>query len=129
MYRVGVKHSASVSHFLVGDFGEETVPHSHDYTVEWVCQTDDLDEHGFSVDIAAMEEILSGLLSELEGVLLNDMPYFESTQPSVENFARFVFDKTVDGLRARGMNPGLRSGAEILVWESPTAWASYRDSR
>ena len=129
MYRVGVKHKASVSHFLVGDFGDETVPHSHDYTVEWVCRTDGLDENGFSVDIAAMEEILAGVLSRIEGLLLNRLPYFEGKQPSVENFARYVYDETREKLTARGVDPVLSDGAEIIVWESPTAWASYRDVR
>ena len=44
--------------FLHGDFGEESVPHSHPYEVEVVCRNRELDTNGFSTDIAVMESAL-----------------------------------------------------------------------
>ena len=92
MYRVGVKGKFQARHFLVGDFGDETTPHSHEYTVNWSLKTVDLDENGFSLDIALLEETLEIVLRDLDERLLNDFAFFETRQPSVENTASFLHD-------------------------------------
>lgn len=128
MYRVGVKRQVEVRHFLEGDFDEESIPHSHDYIIEWVCVSADLDENGFSVDISVMEKILTSIAERIRGKLLNDLPFFDGIQSSVENFARYVFYEAKEQLGAHGLPQEITTGAEVVVWESSTAWASYRDS-
>ena len=127
MYRVGVRRPMDVGHYLVGDFGDETVPHRHDYVVEWICRRGGLDPNGFSIDIAEMENCLETTSSDLAGKLLNDIPFFADMQPSVENFARYVFVR-LGGLGAeRGLPADVMRGAEVIVWENDSAWASYSD--
>ena len=65
MYQVGIKNKFRARHFLVGDFGEETLPHEHEYMVEWICATHVLDENGFSMNIAVMEEKLQNLIDQI----------------------------------------------------------------
>ncbi|GAB4222177.1 MAG: hypothetical protein Kow009_13890 [Spirochaetales bacterium] len=122
-YRVGVHSKMEVMHFLVGDFGEETVPHSHDYLVEWVCTASSLDENGFSVNIAVMEEILAREVEFLKGRILNDLPYFRTKQTSVENFAEYLLSTLMNRLKESEGTETIRS-AEVIVRESSTAWAS-----
>ena len=136
MYRVGVKQSMDVGHFLVGDFGDESIPHRHDYEVEWRFEILELDSNGFSVDIAWMRELLEGVAEELRGTMLNDHPFFESRQTSVEYFARFVFcrlteiaesmyDESVEERRGEDNPFDSAVQSEVIVWETPEAWASY----
>jgi 6-pyruvoyltetrahydropterin/6-carboxytetrahydropterin synthase len=125
MFQVGIKNRFRAGHFLRGDFGDETQPHEHDYVLEWVCSTAALDENGFSVDIALMEELLAAMMDTIQGKLLNDLEFFRDRQPSVENMARFVHRRLFDALEGRGYPLSTILQSEIKIWESETAWASY----
>jgi 6-pyruvoyltetrahydropterin/6-carboxytetrahydropterin synthase len=125
MYKVGIKNTFRARHFLVGDFGEETLPHEHEYVVEWTCATHVLDEHGFSVNIAVMEEELHKLIDTIEGKLLNDLEFFKDRQVSVENMAQYIHTSLVENLSRTDF--ALESVVEyqVKIWESETAWAAY----
>lgn len=125
MYRVGISRKFTARHFLIGDFGDETMPHSHEYSVDWILSVGKLDENGFSVDIALLEEVLEIILTDIDNKLLNDMPHFDGIQPSVENCAGFIHKRLFSELEKRGFQPGNLIDTEIKVWESDTAWASF----
>jgi 6-pyruvoyl-tetrahydropterin synthase len=126
MFRVGVKNRLRARHFLIGDFGEETRPHEHEYALEWVCCTAGLDENGFAVNIALMEELLAEAVRKASGTLLNELPFFKDCQPSVENMARYLHRGLLDALEAKGYPVGTILESELTIWESDTAWAAYR---
>ena len=125
MYQVGIKNTFRASHFLVGDFAEETLPHEHEYTVEWICSTNVLDENGFSVDIALMEEELQRMVDRIQGKLLNDLPFFKDRQVSVENMAHYIHAALAQALEERGRTMESILESRIKIWESDTAWAAY----
>jgi 6-pyruvoyl-tetrahydropterin synthase len=125
MYRVGIKRKFKASHFLVGDFQEETQPHEHEYVADWTMEVEDLDENGFSVDISLMEDLLEDSVDSLSGVLLNDIPFFQGKQTSVENTAEFLLHSLFQKWRERGGNLSPVIRAEMRVWESDFAWASF----
>lgn len=125
MYRVGVKGSFQARHFLTGDFGDETTPHTHEYTVDWMLATQELDENGFSLDISILEEVLEIVLRDLDERLLNDLEYFEFRQVSVENTAAFLNEMLFGILEEREFPIARVVEREIKIWESDTAWASY----
>lgn len=127
MYSAGVTRPLRARHYLAGDFGEESVPHSHPYRIELVCSSAELDEHGFSTDIAAMEQVLETTLAEIDDVLLNDLPWFTGKQTSLENLARYLVERLRSGLEQRGAAP--REPLQIKIWENDNAWAGYRETR
>lgn len=123
MYKSGVKETLRARHFLRGDFDEESVPHSHPYEVELTGETDVLDENGFSLDIALMEETLTSVLNTIDDVLLNDLPFFAERQPSLENLCLYIWKECREILQ--DSSTLLPKTLTIRIWESPTAWASY----
>jgi 6-pyruvoyl-tetrahydropterin synthase len=125
MYQVGIRNKFTASHYLTGDFGEESLPHEHEYLVEWVCSTNVLDENGFSVNIAVMEEELQSLVSALAGGRLNDLDFFKDRQVSVENLAHYVHSCLVQGLKRRGISLASILEFQVRIWESENAWAAY----
>ena len=125
MFHTGIRRSFTARHALRGDFGEESVPHSHPYQVEWRVTTEKLDENGFSVDISLMERVLEETLREVDSVLLNDLPFFSNRQPSVENTAVFLGERLSAGLYAYSYPLKRIKNMSITVWESESAWASY----
>ena len=59
-------------------------------------------------------------------MLLNDLEFFRDRQPSVENMARFFHQRLLAALRGRRSYAVDRIvHAELKIWESPQAWASY----
>ena len=126
MYGVGVRIKMDVGHFLIGDFGEESVPHRHDYELEWRFEMGRLDANGFSVDIAWMKELLGVVAESLSGRLLNELPFFEERQSSVENFARYVLERLRELAGSITDDPFKRAkSSKVVVWEAPDAWASF----
>lgn len=127
MFTAGVLRPLRARHYLVGDFGDESTPHSHPYRVELVARTAALDANGFSTDIAAMETVLEEVLGSIDDVLLNDLRWFADRQPSLENLAVYLIERIREGLDARGAAP--EEPLEIRIWENENAWAGYREAR
>jgi 6-pyruvoyl-tetrahydropterin synthase len=129
MYKAGVASEFESKHFLRGDYGPESSPHSHPYEVEVVCESAELGPQGFSVNIARLEEVLWKELEKIDNRLLNDLPFFAERQTSLENLALYLWERIL-----RGLEEGLEAGEavpgtiEVRIWESPTAWAAYRDA-
>lgn len=128
MFEVGIRNRLRAVHFLRGDFADETLPHEHEYVVEWVVRTNVLDENGFSVDIALMEELLGSTAAELDGRTLNDLEFFAERQVSVENLAMYLHQRLLAALKGRGYPVAGIQRFRVQVWESETAWAAYIDA-
>jgi 6-pyruvoyl-tetrahydropterin synthase len=124
MYTVGILGELTASHSLTGVEPEEARPHSHTYRVEWRCRAQSLDERGFAVDIAFMEDALGELLGALEGHYLNDLEFFARRPVSVENLAACIHGRLSARLQQAGHGNG-SSLSEIRIWESDSAWAAY----
>ena len=123
MFSAGVRRELLARHFLRGDFGDESSPHSHPYLIEAVSSAGQLDGNGFSTDIALLETELEAVLADIDDVLLNDLEYFQTRQPSLENLCVYIRLSLLDRLRARVKE--LPSELAIRIWESGTAWASW----
>jgi len=64
-------------------------------------------------------------VQDVRGRLLNDLEFFRERQPSVENMARFFHGRLLDALNRHGFAVARIVNAELKIWESPRAWASY----
>jgi len=134
LYKTGISKHLNARHYLEGDFGEESIPHSHPYRVEFICETGTLDKNGFSVDIAFLEDNAGEVLDNIDNVLLNDLPFFERKQPSLENLCVYIWTTMQDIFKKAASSPdpdstdenSLPQNMEIKIWESETAWASFK---
>ena len=121
-YALGVNIEFTAKHFLVGgDFGPEGELHAHDYRVELVLEGDELDEHGFLVDIVRVKAELARLVDRYRDVILNELPELDGKNPGCEEFSR-VF---AESLR-HGLDTGKLSNLTVKIWENPEAWAQCR---
>ena len=122
MYTVSVNLAFRAWHYLVGgDFGPENERNDHNYVVEAILEGPGLDEHGFLVDITAVRAALEDAEERYAGSTLNEFPEFEGLNPSVEHFARILWEF----ITARIPTDSLTALA-VRVWEDDEAWASYR---
>jgi 6-pyruvoyltetrahydropterin/6-carboxytetrahydropterin synthase len=122
MYQVAVKRDFIAQHYLVGgDWGAENQLHSHHYQLELILQGDNLDQHGYLVDIVDIENALTALIGSYRDKTLNDLPEFASLNPSLELFARILCQSLADQIRASNL-----TGVLVRLWENDIAWASYQ---
>jgi len=125
MYTLCVKRDFIARHFLIGgDWGAENQPNSHHYVLELLLNGSQLDEHGYLVDIVAVEQVLDETVSRYREQMLNDLPEFAGLNPSIEHFARLL---------AEGLNHSLGAapltGLTVRLWENEIAWVSFSIQR
>jgi len=111
-------------HYLYGDFGPESEPHSHPYVCEWRLYANTLNATGFVVDISLMKRIMDEVLTPLNEVLLNDLEEFHHQQTSVENVALWLLKQFWQELKKRIEPLSLVEYAEVRLYEDPDTWAS-----
>lgn len=122
MYTVAVTREFIANHFLVGgDWGSENFPHAHHYVAEISIEGNQLDQHGYLVDIVDIEAALDTTVNYFRDSLLNDKPEFAGLNPSIEHFSRIINEQISSRIRPLG------SGSLIVkLWENATCWAAYR---
>ncbi len=122
MYTVAVRRHFLAQHYLIGgDWGAENQLHTHPYVVDVQLQGPALDEHGYLVDIVAIETQLDAVLDQYRDQTLNAQPAFASLNPSLEHFARILCQALLPHLPTERLNQ-----LTVVVWEHDNAWASYR---
>lgn len=121
MYAVAIKRDFVAHHHLIGsDWGKENRNHSHHYKVELQLEGEELDCHGFLVDIVDLEAQLDAQVRYYADRTLNELPEFAGLNPSVERFAFSLCDV----LSARIDAPAVRI-ITVKIWENDNAWASH----
>ncbi|OAI19192.1 6-pyruvoyl tetrahydropterin synthase [Methylomonas koyamae] len=122
MYSLAVTRDFIANHYLIGgDWGSENLPHAHHYVAEVRIQANTLDQHGYLVDIVAVEAALDNVLAEFRDQLLNDKPEFAGLNPSIEHFSRILCEKLL-----KGIEPPKPGNLRIKLWETPHCWAAYQ---
>jgi 6-pyruvoyltetrahydropterin/6-carboxytetrahydropterin synthase len=119
-YRLGISREFIARHCLVGgDFGAECQEHSHHYRVEARVEGERLDRHGYLVDILALEQALMAVIDGYKDRLLNELEPFAGLNPSLEHFARILWEN----LAARLDSGDYR--LSVRLWENDRDWGGY----
>ena len=125
MYSLGVRREFIARHFLIGgDWGPENDPNSHHYTLELVLEGNELDQHGYLVDILDVEKHLDDVVNYYKEQMLNDKPEFAGLNPSIEHFARILATTLNERIKAKNI-----SGLKVVLWEHANAWAAFQITR
>jgi 6-pyruvoyltetrahydropterin/6-carboxytetrahydropterin synthase len=125
MYTLGVKRDFIARHFLIGgDWGAENLPNSHHYVLELQLEGQELDQHGYLVDIVEVEKHLDELVAYYAEEMLNEKPEFLGLNPSLEHFARILATSLQEHIHAPNI-----SAIKVVLWENESAWAAYEWKR
>ena len=121
MYSTTVLTDFVAQHYLtVPDPGPEGEPHSHHYEVKLRFRGPELNEYDYLVDIDDAQAALAGIENRYRDAMLNDRPEFEGANPSVERFARVIFEQVTDTVTDDTVTE-----LRVTVWEDDEAAASY----
>lgn len=121
MYQLAITRDFIARHFLIGgDWGAENQEHSHHYRAEVIVEGQQLDSHGYLIDIVALESALAGAIGAYADRLLNDQPAFSGLNPSIEHFSRILWEQLRDGLVLPERT------LTVKLWENDRDWAAFR---
>lgn len=120
MYELTVRDHFDAAHTLRGYEGECGRLHGHTWDVEATVRGEELDELGIVYDFKVFKEDLRAALDAYDHTLLDEVPPFDSMNPTAENLARVIFRHLSERL------VGDVSVVEVAVWESPVARVAYR---
>lgn len=125
MYQLIVSKRFAAAHRLVNCQGQCSKLHGHTWTVEVSVEGDNLDPNGMLVDFRILKSKIGQVIEEMDHSYLNEMPPFnqENCNPTAENLAAYIFQ------RLRSILAPELTLAEVRVWESPDACASYREEK
>lgn len=122
MYTLGVRRDFIARHFLIGgDWGAENFPNSHHYILELQLEGEELDQHGYLVDIVDVEKHLDEVVNCYKEQMLNDKPEFAGLNPSIENFARILATSLSERIKTKNI-----SALKVVLRENESAWAAYQ---
>ncbi len=120
MYSIKVETRFSSSHHLTGYEGNCARLHGHNWRVVVEVSGKKLNETGMLVDFTMLKGKLDEIASELDHIILNDHPYFKSTElnPTAENIAA-LFYSHLQG------NFGSNRVSRVEVYETDDYVAAY----
>ena len=101
-------------------FGPAQALHGATYVVEATFRRRRLDDDGIVVDIGAALSALDEILDQLRYRNLDEHPAFAGVVTSTERITQWVAERLAETSVAHGLD-----GIEVVLRESPLAWASY----
>jgi len=120
MYELKVVTKFAAAHQLtmVGSKCENM--HGHNWKIEVYVTGEDTDDAGVLMDFGIVKKHVREIMSMLDHKYLNELDYFQHSQPSSENIAYFVATE----LQKRIDNQSV-SLSKVTAWESDDAAATY----
>lgn len=120
MYELSIREHFDAAHVLKGYPGECSSLHGHTWDVEVVVRGSHLDDIGIVYDFKTLKSDLAAVLDPLDHAYLNDVPPFDTQNPTAENLSRHIYERLQEqvGEQVRVV--------EVAVWESPVAKITYR---
>ncbi|MHB9093668.1 MAG: 6-carboxytetrahydropterin synthase QueD [Eubacteriales bacterium] len=123
MYEISAFGHFDAAHFLRGYPGKCANIHGHRWKVEITLQGANLNQLGILIDFMEVKRMLKEVVDIFDHKMINDVPPFDSLNPTAENIAKFVFDEMSGRLKSlTGDSIGI---TRVTVWESDAACAAY----
>jgi 6-pyruvoyltetrahydropterin/6-carboxytetrahydropterin synthase len=123
MFVVTVQAHYDSAHFLRNYKGKCERLHGHRYVVELALATTELDVAGIAFDFVDVKKHLRELADHLDHNNLNELPPFDTVEPSAENQAKYFYEE----MRRRLPQRMAEAVVYAKVWETPTQWAMYSE--
>lgn len=122
MFEAAYETTFCATHVLTKD-GQPLEPlHGHDWRVEAVAASDELDATSVVVDFEHMKQAVAEVAARFHYKDINSHPDFASLSPSAEVVARYFFKEV-----RKGMGEAGRLLVRVRVWEAPGCSATYSE--
>jgi 6-pyruvoyltetrahydropterin/6-carboxytetrahydropterin synthase len=119
MYELTVETDFSAAHRLEGYQGLCENLHGHNWKVEVTVRALELNETGMVMDFKELKAAVAEIMEKLDHKYLNDVPPFDTDNPTTERLARFVAEELQQRL------PENVTVQKSQIWESARCSATY----
>jgi len=99
MYEVTVSTQFSAAHRLRGYDGKFENLHGHNWTAIVTVAARELDAMGVGIDFVMLKDKVNARLLAIDYKNINEVPPFDTLNPSAENIARWLFEGLKDDLK------------------------------
>jgi len=127
MFELKITQHFAAAHNLREFGGRCENLHGHNWLVEVMVRAGELDRIGLALDFGVLKKHLTDVLEFLDHQYLNELPAFQSQNPSSENIAQFIFQHLAP--LVAGETGGRARLHSVSAWESPNASATYINER
>ncbi len=118
MYSLKVQSNFSSAHNLRGYKGKCEDLQGHNWVVEIMVRSEDLDNIGMVLDFKFLKKKLNACLEPLDHQYLNKVVYFKKINPTSENIAKYIYQQ---------LKPKVLGLHSVRVWENSTSSATYEE--
>ena len=110
-----------IAHSLKGKtFGPAQKMHGATYVVDAIFKSNTLTKDNIVIDMALAHQILKEVLSTLNYQNLDEMANLKNQVTTTEFMAKYIHDELKNKVKKQ-----FKGSLEIVLGESPFAWASY----
>ncbi|MGD8484362.1 MAG: 6-carboxytetrahydropterin synthase QueD [Thioalkalispiraceae bacterium] len=121
-YTMKILTDFAAAHYLREYEGECSRLHGHNWKVEVTVSASALDKVGMGMDFKVIKKTTKELIDGLDHYNLNDIPPFDTINPTAENISAFLYKE----LSARLNNDTAKVEA-ITLWETDRACVTYTE--
>jgi 6-pyruvoyltetrahydropterin/6-carboxytetrahydropterin synthase len=121
-YTLKVVSDFAAAHSLRGYPGDCRKLHGHNWKVEVEVQASELDELGMAIDFKTVKQVTKKVTDELDHGYLNDIPPFDSINPTAENIAAHIYRRLGEEIN----EPRVQVHA-VTIWETERACVRYTE--
>jgi len=118
-YELIVKADFGAAHSLRQYKGKCERLHGHNWRLDICLTADELNDDDMVIDFVDAKAIIREVLAKYDHYHLNDVPPFDTINPTSENIARVIAEE----IRER-LPQGVRL-ARLTAWEGDTSGATY----
>jgi 6-pyruvoyltetrahydropterin/6-carboxytetrahydropterin synthase len=112
----------AAAHFLRGYEGECSRLHGHNWKVEVQVTTTTLDDVGMGMDFKVIKTATRELIGKLDHRNLNDIPPFDSINPTAENISAYLYRELSGTLNTEDIKV-----SSVTLWETDRACVTYTE--
>ena len=123
MFEITVDYSFAAGHALRGYKGKCENVHGHNYKVRVTVGGEQLNSIGLVMDFVDLRAAIKALAERLDHRFMNDIPPFDTLNPSAENLAKYFYEGLEPTTRASGVRVH-----SVTIWETDTTSATYQPS-
>ena len=122
MYTLTIEETFASAHQLRGYKGKCENMHGHTWKAELSVTGDELNDIGLLIDFQDIKAVLREITSLLDHSNINEIPPFDTINPSSENLAKFFYEEAEKRFKIKA--PQIRI-CSATVWESATSRCTY----
>jgi len=123
MFEVAVEQGFSSAHALRNYKGRCENVHGHNWKVRVVIEGEKLDQTGMLVDFLDVKSWMGEILDRIDHQFLNEIPPFDTVNPSAENIAEYFYGQMTGRLKDTPVPVRI---SEVKIWETDIQSATYR---